>query len=208
VLPLVKMEQNGGKEISQVKAKLVVAAVVEVIVDQMDHVKINGEDQTKPKVTRIGRVHMASGQLIINQDLGMNRQLHQDGPDHDMVHQDQVGILINLLHMLHLDHVQTQIIQDVVTPNHIIIQMDGPLDPDGKILMVAIPEGSVGGRHHLIPADHLVDDGTIKQIGMIQVDFRDKDQFGLINLVALMDGVISQNEAEVMEVIGMTIQTV
>ena len=52
-----------------------------------------------------------SGQLIINQDLGMNRQLHQDGPDHDMVHQDQVGILINLLHMLHLDHVQTQIIQ-------------------------------------------------------------------------------------------------
>lgn len=52
-----------------------------------------------------------SGQLIINQDLGMNRQLHQGGPDHDMVHQDQVGILINLLHMLRLDHVQTQIIQ-------------------------------------------------------------------------------------------------
>ena len=46
--------------------------------------------------------------------------------------------------------------------------MDGPLDPDGKILMVAIPVGSVGGHHHLIPADHLVDDGTIKQIGMIQ----------------------------------------
>ena len=59
MLPLVKMEQNGGKEISQVKAKLVVAVVVEVIVDQMDHEKINGEDQTKPKVTRIGRVHMA-----------------------------------------------------------------------------------------------------------------------------------------------------
>ena len=97
--------------------------------------------------------------------------------------------------------------------------MDGHLDPDGKIRMVAIPEGSVGGHHHLIPADHLVDDGTIKQIGMIQgkkckylqnifkncylVDFRDQDQFGLINLVALMDGVISQNETEVMEVIGM-----
>ena len=53
------MEQNGGKEISQVKAKLVVAVVVEVIVDQMDHEKINGEDQTKTKVTRIGRVNMA-----------------------------------------------------------------------------------------------------------------------------------------------------
>ena len=35
------------------------------------------------------------------------------------------------------------------------------------------------------------------------VDFRDQDQFGLINLVALMDGVISQKETEVMEVIGM-----
>ena len=97
--------------------------------------------------------------------------------------------------------------------------MDGHLDPDGKIRMVAIPEVLVGGHHHLIPADHLVDDGTIKQIGMIQgkkckylqkifkncylVDFRDQDQFGLINLVALMDGVISQNETEVMEVIGM-----
>ena len=52
-----------------------------------------------------------SGQLIINRDLGMNRQLNQGGPDHDMDHQDQVDILINLLHMHHLDHVQTQIIQ-------------------------------------------------------------------------------------------------
>ena len=59
MLPLVKMEQNGGKGISQAKAKLVVAAVVEVTVGQMDHEKINGEDQIKTKVTRIGPVHMA-----------------------------------------------------------------------------------------------------------------------------------------------------
>ena len=57
-----------------------------------------------------------SGQLIINRDLGMNRQLHQGGPDHDMVHQDQVDILTNLLHMLHLDHVQIQIIQVSAEP--------------------------------------------------------------------------------------------
>jgi hypothetical protein len=72
--------------------------------------------------------------------------------------------------------------------------------------VVEIPERSVGGHHHLTPADHLVA-GTTNQIGMIQVDFRDQDQFGLINLVALMDGAISQNELEVMEVIGMTIRT-
>lgn len=62
MLPLVKMEQNGGKVISQVKVKLeVVAVMVEVIVDQMDQEKINGPeaDQIKPKMTRIGRVHMA-----------------------------------------------------------------------------------------------------------------------------------------------------
>jgi hypothetical protein len=89
--------------------------------------------------------------------------------------------------------------------------MDGHhrADPDGKIrdmAVVEIPERSVGGHHHLTPADHLVA-GTTNQIGMIQVDFRDQDQFGLINLVALMDGAISQNELEVMEVIGMTIRT-
>ena len=56
------MEQNGGKVISQVKVKLaVVVVMVEVTVDQMDQEKINGPeaDQTKPKMTRIGRVHMA-----------------------------------------------------------------------------------------------------------------------------------------------------
>lgn len=146
----------------------------------------------------------------------MNRKLlHRDGPDpDDMAHPDQVDILTNLLlHMLLLVHVQIQIIQDVVvvTPIHIIIQMDGHhrVDPDGKIHMVVveIPERSVGGHHHPTPVDHLVDDGTTNQIGMIQVDFRDQDQFGLINLVALMDGAISQNELEVMEVIGMTIRT-
>jgi len=201
------MEQNGGKVISQVKVKLVVAVVVEVIVGQMDHEKINGEDQTRPKATRIGRVHMASGQLIINQDPGMNHQLHRDGPDRDMVHQDQVVIRTNLLPMHPLDHVQIQTILDAVTPNHIIIQMDGHPDLDGKIHMVVIPAVSVGGHHHLTLAVHLVDDGKIKQIGMIQVDFRDKDPFGLTNLVGQMDGAISQNETGVMEVIGMTIQT-
>ena len=59
MLPLVKMEQNGGKGISLIKVKLAVVVVVEVTVGQMDNEKTNGEDQTKTKVTRIGRVHMA-----------------------------------------------------------------------------------------------------------------------------------------------------
>ena len=45
--------------------------------------------------------------------------------------------------------------------------MGGHQGPVGKI-HTTIPVGSEGGHHHHTLAVHLVDDGTIKQTGMIQ----------------------------------------
>ena len=56
----------------------------------------------------------------------------------------------------------------MVIQNHFIIQMDGHLDPDGHkihiIILVLVEEE----HRHPIQEGHLVDDGMIKQIGMIQ----------------------------------------